>query len=90
VHPDEFENGDFQQDGATAHTSWENLGFLRGVVSMATWLAKSPDLTLLDFFGLLKTDVFKESINNLQELMTDHIEMQRDNTGYIAIIWNVV
>jgi hypothetical protein len=76
VHPDEFENGYFQQDGATAHTSRENLRFLEEffpgrVVSLGTWPARSPDLTPLDFsiFGFLKTEVFKEKINNLQELM---------------------
>jgi hypothetical protein len=50
VHPHEFENDYFQQDGATAHTSGENLGFVEEffpgrVVSMRTWPARSPDLT---------------------------------------------
>jgi hypothetical protein len=78
VHPDEFENDYFQQDGAAAHTSRENLGFLEEffpgrVVRMGTWPARSPDLTPLDFsillFGSLKTEVFKARINNLGELM---------------------
>jgi hypothetical protein len=76
VHPDEFENGYFQQDGATVHTGRENLGFLEEffpsrVVSMETWPARTPDLTPLDLsiFGFLKTEVFKVRINNFPELM---------------------
>jgi hypothetical protein len=38
---------------------------------MGTWPARSPDLIRLDFckFDFLKTEFFKERINNLQELM---------------------
>jgi hypothetical protein len=53
-----------------------------------TLLKKLHCTTSLDFFifSFLKTEVFKESINNLQELIAriTLIEMQRDNTGYIA------
>lgn len=76
VHPEEFEGGFFQQDGATAHTTQQNLGFLEEffpgrVVSRGTWPARSPDLNALDFsiFGYIKDQVYKERINNLEELM---------------------
>jgi hypothetical protein len=44
------------------------------VVSMGIWPARSPDLIPLDFSisDFLKTEVFKERINNLQELVAPH------------------
>ncbi|GFT98179.1 DUF4817 domain-containing protein [Trichonephila clavipes] len=47
----------FQQDGATAHTSWRSLGILRDLFSGRllslrgdiAWLPRSPDLSSCDF-----------------------------------------
>lgn len=68
----------FQQDGAPAHKSriarvvldqsfpdrWIGIG---GAVE---WPARSPDLTPLDFFlwGHLKEYVYRETINNMEQL----------------------
>lgn len=76
LQQDELNGGYFQQDGATAHTTRENLEFLEHyfphrVISRGVWPARSPDLTPLDFsiFGMLKNEVYKTRINNLNDLM---------------------
>ena len=64
LHPDIW----FQQDCPTAHTlkarAWVKSRFGNKVISHLTdfpWLARSPDLSLLDFFlqGYLKENVFR-------------------------------
>jgi Helix-turn-helix domain (DUF4817) len=68
----------FQQDGATAHCSNENLEFLQSkfgdrLISRRTqrpWPPRSPDLSACDFFlwGYLKSKVYRSRPNSLQDL----------------------
>ena len=75
---DELQYGYFQQDGATAHTTRENLAFLREyfddrLISLHTEVEfppRSPCLTIMDYFifPYLKNKIFANPILNLQEL----------------------
>ncbi|KAJ3649791.1 hypothetical protein Zmor_021512 [Zophobas morio] len=77
--PEELESGYFQQDGATAHTTRENLRYLEEfyddrIISLRAnpeWPPRSPDLTPLDFsvFGWMKDSIYKNRIHTLEELM---------------------
>jgi hypothetical protein len=77
----ELQNGYFQHDGATAHTTQENLVYLQQfygnrIISNRLnpeFLPRSPDLTPLDFciFGHLKNEVFKRRMHTLEELMEE-------------------
>lgn len=68
----------FQQDGATCHTTRENMTLLRGqfpgkVISRfgdVEWPARSPDLSPLDFFlwGYLKDKVYRDNPKTVTEL----------------------
>jgi len=68
----------FQQDGATAHTARMSLDVLRRMfpgrlVSLRgdlQWHAKSPDLSICDFFlwGHLKERVFRSHPHTLPQL----------------------
>lgn len=68
----------FQQDGATAHTANDVMGFLqrkfRGrIISRfgdIAWPARSPDLSVCDFFlwGFLKSRVYTNKPRTLDEL----------------------
>jgi hypothetical protein len=68
----------FQQDGATAHCSNENLELLESkfgdrLISRRTrrpWPSRSPDLSTCDFFlwGYLKSKVYANAPNSLQDL----------------------
>lgn len=68
----------FQQDGATAHTARNSLNVLREMfpghlVSLrgdVGWPARSPDLSICDFFlwGYLKEKVFKHRPHTIPEL----------------------
>jgi len=58
---DELTTGNYQQDGATCHTSNGSMrgiesGFKDRIISKNFWPPRSPDLTTADFFlwGLLK------------------------------------
>lgn len=74
----------FQQDGATAHTALKSLTVLRRMfpgrlVSLRgdlEWPARSPDLSICDFFlwGYVKEKVFKHRPHNLPELRERIIE----------------
>lgn len=74
----------FQQDGATAHTARISLNILRHMfpgrlVSLRGdlgWPARSPDLSMCDFFlwGHLKERVFKSRPNTLPQLRERIIE----------------
>lgn len=74
----------FQQDGATAHTARNSLNVLKEMfpgrlVSLrgdVGWPARSPDLSICDFFlwGYLKEKVFKTRPHTLQELKERIIE----------------
>lgn len=74
----------FQQDGATAHTARISLNILRNMfpgrlVSLRGdlgWPARSPDLSICDFFlwGHLKERVFKSRPNTLPQLRERIIE----------------
>lgn len=74
----------FQQDGATAHTARNSLNVLKEMfpgrlVSLrgdVGWPARSPDLSICDFFlwGYLKQKVFKTRPHTLQELRERIIE----------------
>ena len=74
----------FQQDGATAHTARISLNILRHMfpgrlVSLRGdlgWPARSPDLSICDFFlwGHLKERVFKSRPNTLPQLRERIIE----------------
>ena len=74
----------FQQDGATAHTARISLNILRQMfpgrlVSLRGdlgWPARSPDLSICDFFlwGHLKEKVFKSRPNTLPQLRERIIE----------------
>ena len=74
----------FQQDGATAHTARISLNILRHMfpgrlVSLRGdlgWPARSPDLSICDFFlwGHLKEKVFKSRPNTLPQLRERIIE----------------
>lgn len=78
LHDDELQNGFFQHDGATAHTTQETLAYLRqyfddrviSLHSQPEFPPRSPDLTLLDFFAFphLKNTIFKTRINTIEEL----------------------
>ena len=68
----------FQQDGATCHTTRENMTLLReqfpgNLISRfgdIEWPARSPDLTPLDFFlwGYLKARVYRHNPQTITEL----------------------
>ncbi|XP_039294955.1 uncharacterized protein LOC120353834 [Nilaparvata lugens] len=68
----------FQQDGATAHTARISMDLLREMfpgrlISLrgdVKWPARSPDLSVCDFFlwGYLKEKVFKHRPHTLEEL----------------------
>lgn len=67
----------FQQDGASAHTARISMAVVQQMFGTVisrfgeiTWPARSPDLSVPDFFlwGLLKERVFQRRIMNLQEL----------------------
>jgi hypothetical protein len=68
----------FQQDGATAHCSNQNLELLEfkfgeRLISRRTqrpWPPRSPDLSSCDFFlwGYLKSKVYANGLNSLQDL----------------------
>ena len=68
----------FQQDGATCHTTRENMSVLRSrfpghVISRfgdIEWPARSPDLSQLDFFlwGYLKGRVYRGNPTTLDQL----------------------
>jgi len=52
---DELQNGYFQQDGATCHTSNESMTEIESffddrIISKALWPPRSPDLSLSNFF----------------------------------------
>lgn len=74
----------FQQDGATAHTARNSLNLLRQMfpghlVSRRgdlEWPARSPDLSVCDFFlwGYLKEKVFKHRPHTLPELRERIVE----------------
>jgi len=77
----------FQQDGVTAHTARFSLGALqqmfpgrlvslRGYIG---WPARSPDLSMCDFFrwGYLKDKVFRHrphTIEDLKQKITEEVE----------------
>ena len=67
----------FQQDGATAHNARNSMAVVREIFGTVTsrfgdiaWPARSPDLTVPDFFlwGFLKDRVFRRHIMTIQEL----------------------
>ena len=71
---DEIEFSLFQQDGATAHTARGSLRFLEEIFadrmiseSEGMWLARSPGLTLLDFWlwDELKENVYADDPQTL-------------------------
>jgi hypothetical protein len=76
-----LQNGYFQHDGATAHTTQENLVYLQQfygnrIISNRLnpeFPPRSPDLTPLDFciFRHLKNEVFKKRMHTLEELMEE-------------------
>jgi hypothetical protein len=78
---EELQNGYFQHDGATAHTTPDNLLYLQQfygnrIISNRLnpeFPPRSPDLTPLDFciFGHLKNEVFKRRMHTLEELMEE-------------------
>ena len=78
LHDDELQYGYFQQDGATAHTTLENIAFLREffddrLISLHTEIEfppRSPCLTIMDYFVFpyLKNKIFATPIHNLKEL----------------------
>ena len=77
--PEELESGYFHQDGATAHTTTENLKHLERfygdrIKSLRANPESSPgssDLTPLDFsvFGRMEESVYKNRVHALEELM---------------------
>ncbi|KAJ3661413.1 hypothetical protein Zmor_005808 [Zophobas morio] len=76
---EELEFGYFQQDGAPAHKTMENLRYLQEfygdrIISQnlnPEWPARSPDLTPLDYsiFGWMKDNIYKHRLHTLEELM---------------------
>lgn len=78
LNDDELRYGYFQHDGATAHTTRENIAFLREffddrLISLHTEVEfppRSPCLTIMDYFifPYLKNKTFATPVNNLQEL----------------------
>lgn len=73
----EINNGWFQQDGATAHTSNISMAFLRNVfderiISKNLWPARSPDLTPPDYvlWGAAKQTVYRNRPHTIDELKT--------------------
>lgn len=76
----------FQQDGAPAHCTFENLSILRDVFESRVisrkypdnfdegffWPGYSPDFSVLDFFfwGYIKDKVYKNAPRTLEELQT--------------------
>ena len=78
MHDDELHIGYFQQDGATAHTTRENIAFLgeffdRRIISINADIQfppRSPCLTIVDYFVFpyLKNRIFRTPVANLQAL----------------------
>jgi len=71
----ERQNGYFQQDGATAHTSNQSMRFLSDVfddriISKGIWPPRSPDLSPPDFYvwGAAKANVYKDRPQSIQDL----------------------
>lgn len=71
----ECRSGYFQQDSATAHTANLSLNLIAEffedrVISTGLWPARSPDLTVCDFYlwGNLKNKVYKSNPHTLEEL----------------------
>jgi len=72
---DELQNGYFQQDGATCHTSNESKTELESffddqIILKALWPPRSPDLSPPDFFlwGALKGKAYVNKLRTIQEL----------------------
>ena len=72
---DELRNGYFQQNGATRHTSNENMTEIENffddrIILKALWPPRSPDLSPLDFFlwGALKGKAYVNKPRTIQEL----------------------
>lgn len=73
----------FQQDGCPAHstqmiTDWLNNQFVErwfGRMSVTSWPARSPDLSIMDFFvwGWVKQIVYQEHIPNDTEILKRRI-----------------
>lgn len=75
---DEQNNGYYQQDGATCHTSNRSMNRIRAVfgnrlISKPLWPARSPDLTPNDFYlwGALKNKVYNNHPTTLTDLETN-------------------
>lgn len=91
---EEQQFGYFQHDGATAHTTRENIAYLQQfygdrLISQNVnpeWPARSPDLTPLDFsiFGWLKDNVYKQRLQNREELMNE-ITHCSENLGEVML-----
>jgi hypothetical protein len=66
---EELQNGYFQHDGATAHTTPDNLLYLQQFYGNRI-ISNRLNLTPLDFciFGHLKDEVFKRRMHTLEEL----------------------
>lgn len=78
-----IQNVIFQQDGAPPHstnivTAWLNNHFNTwiGRRSPNKWPARSPDLTVLDYFlwGYIKNDVYQKTSANMEELRMRIVE----------------
>jgi hypothetical protein len=74
----EVQNGYFQQDGATYHTSHESMTEIRSffgdrIISKDLWPPRSPDLTPPDFFlwGALKGKEYVNKPRTIQKLETN-------------------
>lgn len=100
LHDDELQEGYFQQDGARAHTTNDNISFLREffgdrIISLNTrtiWPPRSCDLTPCDFFlwPYLKNSIFGNPVfdlNDLRQRISHKIE-EINNTP--RILQNVI
>lgn len=84
LHEDELQQGYFQNDGATSHTTPQSIAYLRqffddrliSLRCVPEFPPRSPDLTILDYFVFphLKNIIFKTPVHTLPELRNRIVE----------------
>jgi hypothetical protein len=102
LHDDELVYGNFQQDGATPHTTRATIDFLaefyNRIISRNTpnnWPPRSCDLTPCDFFlwPYIKNSIYTTPINDLAELrnrITQKINEINNNPIVLENVTNAI
>ena len=94
---DKLRNSYFQQDGATCHTSNENMTEIESffddrIISKALWPPRSPDLSPPDFFlwGALKGKAYANKPRIIQELENNiRREIATIIEDVLQVIWGL-